>query len=320
MTATGRGRTTTPGQGTCPSLAICQMPHDRAGSMRRMRAPGDRMQGLGGPHLAGGPQVMDFLPEVRSGPQPGQSLFRAIHGRTGLKRHIKYRERCDSMNTKTSRNIATGAIAGLAAIVVLMMVPTTDTAPQGPAFYGMAEVVQMGSDGEVLSSQTVHNRIVDQGEELMLDALFDTGVTFDKFNVICLGDDVAMAIIDDDVTGEALDADDHFIDTSTAFGGSSQPCKTVENVERLNDGNATLSATFEAARDLQVGSAFNSVWVCNAQSADADEACSSDFDGGGSGAGGDGILAVVGLPTAQSIEADSNYSVTYTLDLSSDMS
>ncbi|ABK77729.1 hypothetical protein CENSYa_1100 [Cenarchaeum symbiosum A] len=224
------------------------------------------------------------------------------------------------MNTKTSRNIATGAAASLAAIVVLMMVPTTDTAPQGPAFYGMAEVVQTGPDGEVKSSQSVHNRIVDQGEELMFDALFDTGDPFvGKFGVICLSDsDSFNPTRITAATGEELThLNSELDDGASDLANSDNPCKAVDTVTKHGNGSATIGTTFLAGAGADLSNAtdfgtphFDAVWICHAEvSTGAVRYCSSL---------GDGILAAVALPASQTVVGGDSYRVTYTLDLSSD--
>ncbi len=65
---------------------------------------------------------------------------------------------------------------GLLGLFVLMIFPSTmtDVATE-PMFYGSAYVVLAEPDGNILMTQTVHNLITNQGEEFIIDQVFDTG-------------------------------------------------------------------------------------------------------------------------------------------------
>ncbi|ABK78256.1 hypothetical protein CENSYa_1638 [Cenarchaeum symbiosum A] len=69
------------------------------------------------------------------------------------------------------------AYAGLVGATILGMLALIPAGSDetGMQFYGMAEVVQKGASGETLSSQTVHNRLLDSGEDYIIKSVFKTG-------------------------------------------------------------------------------------------------------------------------------------------------
>ncbi|ABK77944.1 hypothetical protein CENSYa_1321 [Cenarchaeum symbiosum A] len=86
------------------------------------------------------------------------------------------------------RMAAYGAGTALAAVLALMMVPSgSSIAENGPAMYGMAEFTIKNANGDVLSSDTVHNAITNEGEAYLLDTLFN-GTRVGAPNVICMTD------------------------------------------------------------------------------------------------------------------------------------
>ncbi|ABK77538.1 hypothetical protein CENSYa_0906 [Cenarchaeum symbiosum A] len=119
--------------------------------------------------------------------------------------------------------------AGLAAVLLAMaFTPAgalSSPAESGIQFYGMAELVHRDAGGDVLASQTVHNRLVDTGEIFILDTIFntDTAITPDsqRIDTICL----TSTQVDDppeDALASSYEA--------TLAGSGGDPCKSVTEV------------------------------------------------------------------------------------------
>lgn len=71
------------------------------------------------------------------------------------------------------------AVAGLAAVLSSAgLLDTDDAAKAGSSalsLYGVAHVVHTGADGTVLDTQSVHNRLLDEGESYVLKQVFRNG-------------------------------------------------------------------------------------------------------------------------------------------------
>ncbi|ABK78518.1 hypothetical protein CENSYa_1909 [Cenarchaeum symbiosum A] len=160
------------------------------------------------------------------------------------------------------RSAAFTASAGLAAILALAFVPSEETG--GMQMYGMAEVVHRDTGGSVLSSQTVHNRLLDAGEDFIVDAVFRSGeaVLTDglRIDTICLSD-IDGGI--DDVNFNEGDAASVFAAPSGPAGANA--CKSVPDAETVETAAGTAligPLTFTAGTDFDAGETIASIAVC----------------------------------------------------------
>ncbi|ABK77420.1 hypothetical protein CENSYa_0787 [Cenarchaeum symbiosum A] len=117
---------------------------------------------------------------------------------------------------------ATGT--GLAAILaVLAFVPAGAQSTEDAQFYGMAEIVLRDGD-EILKSQTVHNRLVDSGEQFILNSVFKTSASAiteqTRIDTICLSSTDVGAANEDDLSGTY---------SQPVSGSAGDPCKEIGN-------------------------------------------------------------------------------------------
>ena len=108
------------------------------------------------------------------------------------------------------------AALGMLGVLVILLIPASSDAstPISP-FYGSATLMLLDEYGQEKFSQTIHNRIFDEGEDYLLDQVFtDIGSTATIDNVqigaICAAagtpstteSDDRAAIIDDDSSAD----------------------------------------------------------------------------------------------------------------------
>ena len=158
--------------------------------------------------------------------------------------------------------IAGFCLLGLIAVMVIPSAVSTDTAPM--MLYGTANVELANADGNVVFAQTVHNRILDSGEEFIIDQVFDTGTTAltgdSRVSSICLVgtsgtwfDASGDASVPEGLTTAQVDAN---IATGTA------PCIDVDDVDDDTTSTAILTGTFTAGTEVAVNSDIGGVAVC----------------------------------------------------------
>lgn len=138
-------------------------------------------------------------------------------------------------------------VAGLAAVLSSAgLLEADDAAKAGSSalsLYGVAEVVHTGADGEVLDTQSVHNQLLDAGENFILQQVFTDGTTAEadsaQIGAICLSaDDTPIAEgLTDGQFNTRHQADHNTRDTGTGTssidGGDAHEC--------LADGSVGLS-------------------------------------------------------------------------------
>ena len=122
-------------------------------------------------------------------------------------------------------------LAGFAlmGVLAMMVIPGNfDTLESEYTFYGAATMVQKDAFGQEMFSQTVHNQVVDTGEEFLLDQTFqDTVTVADNIQIgsICISSS-AVAIVEG-LTAATFDTNNLFTEanckedtTVTTSGGT----------------------------------------------------------------------------------------------------
>ena len=173
--------------------------------------------------------------------------------------------------------IAGFALLGLAA---LMAAPSGEPAGAAPAMYGAADVELVDADGNVRMSQTVHNRVIDSGEEFFIDQIFDTGdaafTRFERVSTIC--------IISDSYTGysestTAQDQHDNHPSTNVGSVGGFDPADrvpfrslcSVVNIDDSAGSSAVMGpVTYVADTNLGSNQAVGGFMVCNGNAGSQD--------------------------------------------------
>jgi len=100
----------------------------------------------------------------------------------------------------------------LMSVFVIMMIPAAqvDSGSVGPEFWGMGSMVLFDASGNEVFAQSVHNLVTDQGEEYLIDAVFQEGTTAVAENLsiasICITDDISPTL-DDTMTAAQFEID-----------------------------------------------------------------------------------------------------------------
>ncbi len=87
---------------------------------------------------------------------------------------------------------------GLMSVFAMMVIPGNfDTVNNELVFYGAGTITQYDKYGNEVFSQTVHNQLVDTGEDFLLDQTFEDaadGADDVSIGVICISDDTTFTV------------------------------------------------------------------------------------------------------------------------------
>lgn len=190
---------------------------------------------------------------------------------------------------------------GLLGLFALMVLPPTIADETNPMFYGTATMVLADPEGNPLLTQTVHNRITDQGEERIIDQVFDT----------------ADAAVTDNARAGAIciieNSDSVFSETATDttvnnLGGGTNHCHATVDI---TDGGSSTAVTdaevFTAGTDFTAGQTISGILVCLKNAGDADFAeCSTPVTSA--------AIAALDL-TNVTVSGTDTITITYTFDI-----
>ncbi|ABK77225.1 hypothetical protein CENSYa_0592 [Cenarchaeum symbiosum A] len=212
------------------------------------------------------------------------------------------------------------ALTGFAAVFALLAITPASASflpasqADTPVLFGMAELVHKNVDGEVLSSHTVHNQLVDYGESILIKGTFgvdSVGTTsnFERSMVLCVTDALTGADISDTTIAGDLtpttavdDGDQSCIDATVLL--NSEPGSAVLNTE---PGLAVLNATFDGD-DVVDDAVITAIAVCNTLNEDFNDRDDCQASGG--------LFSAVGVVNT-TIGADDTLDITYTFDIRS---
>ena len=191
-------------------------------------------------------------------------------------------------------------------VFAIMVIPaaTVDSGSVGPEFWGMGSMVLFDASGNEVFAQSVHNLVTDQGEEYLIDAVFQEGATAIAENIsiasICVTD-AASPVIADTHTAAQFEID-NAIDTGLN-------CIEDTVVGQAADGKAVIGPlTFGAANIDTAGDTITAIGICQAASAD-------DTHFGCEGAVTGILFATVDIANTQ-LNAGETVQITYTFDIS----
>jgi len=191
---------------------------------------------------------------------------------------------------------------GLLGMFVLMIFPSvmTDVATE-PMFYGTANIVLADSDGNALMKQTVHNRITDQGEEFIIDQVFDTADAAQTDNTrvgaICI-----LSTSDSNISETSTDTT-----TNNLVGGTNRCHQTTD----ITDAGASLAVTdatvFTSGIDFNSGQEISAILICQKDAGDGDfVACSTPTSSS--------ALAAISI-TNVTVSGSDTITITYTFNI-----
>jgi len=190
---------------------------------------------------------------------------------------------------------------GLLGLFALMVLPSGIATDGNPIFYGTANMVLADSDGNVLLTQTVHNRITDQGEDFIIDQVFDTAdatsTTNTRIGAICI-----ISNSDSVFSESATDT------TVNNIAGGTNHCHQTTDMNDPSDSTVSTDATiFTSATDFTAGETISGILICAKNAADTDFAeCSTPT--------ASFALAALDL-TNVTVSGTDTITITYTFDI-----
>ena len=206
--------------------------------------------------------------------------------------------------------VASLACAGMLAVGMAAALPLGAAPQTGPVFYGVAVVQHLDADGNVLSTETVHNQLLNAGEQHILQQAFAEGTTAVADNVqvgaICLS-------ADDTAPNEAMTAATFNTNADADDNASSSAvnCITDDDVDLSTAGTAVVGPlTFDvgtaATNNWYNGDTPQQIGICAAQSADNDvRGCTAP------------LFATVTLTGTTALATGESLTVTYTFNIAS---
>lgn len=202
------------------------------------------------------------------------------------------------------------ACAGVLAVGAAAALPLGASPQAGPVMYGVAVVQHLDANGQILSTETVHNQLLDAGEQHILQQAFSEGTTAvadaTQIGAICLSADstaptetMAAATFNTNA-----DADDN-------AASSAVNCKTDDDVDLSTAGTAVVGPLTFTVGTANTNNWYNGdtpaqIGICAAESADADvRGCTAP------------LFATVALTGTTSLATGESLTVTYTFNIAS---
>jgi len=208
-----------------------------------------------------------------------------------------------------SQTIAKIASIGLLTVFVAMLTPSSvfeSTNNTGLLMYGMAEIVQKDSMGNEVFAQTIHNQLTDEGEDYIIDQVFDTGDTAitanQRIGAICITN-IVDASIDSDAEREAL------VSTTLENSlGTVLHCIPDTDVDDDTTSTAIIaSVTFTSGTNLTTGQTITAIGICGGNDGAVYDQCND-------AAGTPGLFAVVNTADV-TLSGTDTVDITYTFDI-----
>lgn len=194
-------------------------------------------------------------------------------------------------------------------VFALMVLPAGIDATQDEnLLWGSATIQHYDADGNILFSQTVHNRLLDEGEDYIINQAFDDGIlnqdTEELVNTICVTSEGSFADATETLLVGTFD---------TADGISNANCVTDVQVDNATDGKAIIGPlTFDVANMEAVDDIITGIGICQGVSAN-----NVDFINCVTGNAGAGILFAVVNVTDTTLGSGETVDITYTFDITS---
>jgi hypothetical protein len=169
-------------------------------------------------------------------------------------------------------------------------------------FYGFAEIIKYDENGNVVYTQTVHNQLVDTGEEFLLDAVFQDGGTdvADAVQIgsICVTDAASPTIAEGEAAAD-FDGDNGMVETNC-----------IEDTTVTTSGGTAVIGplTFTAGTHTAVDDTITAIGICQNDVTD-----DTPFNNCAS----EGILFAVVNTSDVTLATGETVDITYTFDITS---
>jgi len=194
---------------------------------------------------------------------------------------------------------------GLLGLFILMVLPIdVDNTQDEAKFYGALHLVVMDAAGNEVFQQIIHNRLLDAGENYIVNQTFVGGgeplADNTQMSAICVTDVTTVAETDTAAS---------FSGANNGLTGTNHCHTTVPNIQ--NDGTVVLGAeTFTGGTDIGATETIRSIAICSNNAGGGDY---TDCDQAASNA----IAFAAIITSAVQLGNGETVDVTYTFDLSS---
>jgi len=152
---------------------------------------------------------------------------------------------------------------GLLGLFIVMIFPSTITDGANPMFYGTADMVLSDPDGNVLMTQTVHNRITDQGETFIIDQVFDTATA-------AATDDIRVGAICIISNSDSVFSETAVDTTTNNIAGGTNHCHQTTSISTGTSTASTAATVFTAGTDFDAGETISGILICQKAAGDGD--------------------------------------------------
>lgn len=194
----------------------------------------------------------------------------------------------------------------LMSVFAIMMIPAQSQTNAGPTFYGMGSLILHDAEGNEVFTQSIHNRVVDQGEAFIIDQVFQEGGTdvaeTSQFASICVSRAANFAtILNETLTASGFDGND-----AITTGTNCQEDTTVDDTTASTA--VILPAAFGTSALDATGQTITGIGVCQAHTSSTFSNCVTA--GGGSGR----LLAAIDTSDV-TLNSGETVTITYTFDI-----
>ena len=196
-------------------------------------------------------------------------------------------------------------------VFAMMIIPGNFDAVQGEnnLMYGMATMVKNDNLGDEVFQQSIHNQLTDEGEEFILQAIFDDGTSIvtdiTQIGTICVSDQTAASAPANELLNSTA------FDSANGFTDSNCKQQSVGTVG-ITGSIATIgSLTFVAGgTNIANGETISSIGICQNEGGD-----NNDYANCATGGPSTGILLAVVDVTPTTLASGETVDITYTFSL-----
>lgn len=220
-----------------------------------------------------------------------------------------------------TQSIAKITSIALLTVFVALITPNSmyENTPQTTelAVYGMLEMVQRDSLGNDVFSQSIHNQLTNQGEEYLIDQVFNTGVAGastanTRIGAICIVESADPTDFDDTTKREGVTAANLGANQTLQAGTSGNHC-LVDTTGAVDDDTTSTAIigplTFLSGANLVSGETIHLIGICAANGGTNNYTDCDDATGGVAAA-----FAVVDTADVTLTGTDT-VDITYTFDI-----
>lgn len=166
---------------------------------------------------------------------------------------------------------------GLLGLIAILVIPagTQSMTNDGFNLYGQATMTYHDANGNEMLSQTVHNQLFDEGEDLLIANAFtgvtDIGTDATQIGAICLTTATAAESYAESTSNTTFNTDH---DAAEGGADDEENCKTDGSVDSTSQiatiGPLTFTAGTGTGNNLFAGSTVEAIGICDADSSDND--------------------------------------------------